>query len=88
MAYWGVDLVKCDHCHKPGGVDDFTLYSNFSRHLNATGHPMCVSTRTAAHVGNRAPLTDPLLSGSAARTGMCFAAQDLCPLLLGRRQRN
>lgn len=40
FAYWGVDMVKCDRCSRPSGHTDFELYSNFSRALNATGHPM------------------------------------------------
>lgn len=65
MAYWGVDMVKCDHCHKPGGFDDVTLYSNVSPELNATGHFMClpacpparlpVCAATQPHPGGTSP---------------------------------
>lgn len=77
MAYWGVDMVKCDHCHKPGGFDDVTLYSNFSRELNATGHPMCVPACLRACLSRDTapprwdegpPLTVPLSRSGSSRS--------------------
>jgi len=38
-----MDFVKTDNCHKPGNESDITLYTRFSKALNATGRPMLFS---------------------------------------------
>lgn len=40
FAKWGVDMVKADYCHKPSNESGRDLYTQFSKALNATGHPM------------------------------------------------
>lgn len=37
FASWGLDMVKMDWCHHPGGFTQQQLYTNFSMALNATG---------------------------------------------------
>ena len=37
FASWGIDLVKCDNCNRPGQFTEEQLYSNFSFYLNKTG---------------------------------------------------
>jgi len=44
FASWGVDMVKADNCHHPStGETTQELFTQFSRALNATGHPMLFS---------------------------------------------
>lgn len=41
FASWGVDMVKADNCHHPSsGETTQELFTQFSKSLNATGHPM------------------------------------------------
>ena len=43
LAEWGVDMVKMDHCSKPGNETDQSLYGQMSKALNATGRPILFS---------------------------------------------
>jgi alpha-galactosidase len=44
MAKWGVDLIKLDFCHHPGGFTPQQLYSNFSSWMDHSGRQMMFST--------------------------------------------
>lgn len=40
FANWKLDMVKMDWCNHPHAFTQQQLYSNMSRALNQTGHPM------------------------------------------------
>lgn len=81
FASWGVDFVKLDYCHLPGGANPTTLFNQFGTALSKAEPSIVYSQELPVHAAS-APASSAftsLIADSAATSNMWRIAPDEKP---------